>query len=298
MPPESSSASPRARREFLRTTLGVTAAIATVRRSSGAAPVPASTTGLTDTNVWLGQWPIRRLTLDEPAALTTKLKANGVTRGWAASFDGILHKDVAAVNARLMKTCRQHPLFEPVGIINPSLPRWERDVESCAAVHQMKAIRLVPGYHGLELDSPRFVEVLKLATANRLAVQLTLILEDERTQNPLLRAVPPKIAGLPKAMQAVPGARVMVLNWTRAMAGKPVLMALEGANLLFDIGMLEGISGIEAALEELPLERLCFGSYAPVFYHEAAKLKLQESELTDAQLQAITHRNAERFLQG
>ena len=60
--------------------------------------------------------------------------------------------------------------------------------------------------------------------------------------------------------------------------------------------MLEGIAGIEATLEELPLERLCFGSYAPIFYHESATLKLQESTLDEAQLTAITHVNARRFL--
>jgi hypothetical protein len=137
---------------------------------------------------------------------------------------------------------------------------------------------------------------LKLATSHGLAIQLVLLLEDERTQGRLLRAPAPKLDGLPKALQAVAGARVMVINWQRAMAGKPVLMALEGANLLFDIAMLEGITGITFALEQLPVEHLCFGSYAPVFYHEAAKLKLQESELNDAQMQAITHGNAERFL--
>ena len=51
------------------------------------------------------------------------------------------------------------------------------------------------------------------------------------------------------------------------MAGKPVLLALAGTQVVFDIAMLEGIAGIEATLEDMPLERLCFGSYAPVFYH-------------------------------
>lgn len=72
--------------------------------------------------------------------------------------------------------------------------------------------------------------------------------------------------------------------------------ALAGTNVVFDLAMLEGLAGIEAALEDMPLERLCFGSYAPIFYHEAATLKLQESELSAAQLTAITHANAERFL--
>ncbi len=250
---------------------------------------------LIDTNVWLGRWPIRHLPLADPAALSAKLTRSGVTKAWASSLDGILHKDIAGVNARLAEACRVFPIFEPFGLINPTLPRWEADVAACAT-QKMRGIRLLPAYHGYQLDDPRFVAALKLAAEQRLAVQIALVLEDERTQNPLMRAPVVNISSLPKTLAAVPGARVMVLNWLRSMAGKPVLLALADTKLFFDIAMLEGIAGIEATLEDMPVERLCFGSYAPVFYHEAAHLKLQESELTPAQLTAITHANAQRFL--
>ena len=142
------------------------------------------------------------------------------------------------------------------------------------------------------------MELLKLATSHRLAVQIAVSLEDERTQNALLRVPPVDIAPLPHALEAAPGARVMLLNWPHVDAGKPVLMTMQKSGVFLDIAMLEGIAGIEAALEEFPVERLCFGSYAPVFYFESAKLKLRESALSDAQLDAITHTNAQRFLGG
>lgn len=273
------------RRRFIQTTLA--AAALTAR-----AEVKAE---LIDVNVWLGRWPIRHLPLAEPVALAAKLAKNGVTRAWASSLDGVLHKDIGSVNTRLAETCRAFPIFEPVGVVNPTLPRWEDDMAACA-VAKMRAIRLIPAYHGYALDDPRFVEVLKLATAQRLAVQIALLLEDVRTQNRLLTAPAPDISPLARTLEAAPGARVMLLNWLRSMAGKPVLLALAGTKVMFDLALLEGIAGIEATLEDMPLERLCFGSYAPVFYHEAAKLKLQESELSAAQLTAITHANAQRFL--
>lgn len=250
---------------------------------------------LIDTNVWLGRWPIRHLPLADPAALSAKLSKNGVTKAWASSLDGLLHKDTASVNARLADACRAFPIFEPFGVINPALPRWEADIAACAAL-KMRGIRLVPAYHGMRLDDPRFLAALQLATAQKLAVQIALVMEDERTQNPLMRVAPVDVSPLPKTLAAVPGARVMLLNWLRSMAGKPVQLALAGTSVVFDLAMLEGIAGIEATLEDLPLERLCFGSYAPVFYHEAATLKLQESELSATQLTAITHANAQRFL--
>ena len=278
------------RRDFLLASLAATAAAAL---PSQGGQVSA---GLIDTNVWLGRWPIRDLPLaGDPAALAAKLKANGVTRGWASSFDGLMHKDIASVNSRLAESCHAVPMFEPIGALNPTLPRWEADVAACAAL-KMHGIRLTPSYHGYKLDDPRFVEVLKLATSLKLVVQISLILEDERTQNPLMRVPPPDITPLAHSLAAAPGARVMLLNWLNITAGKPVLFTLATTDVMFDIAMLEGIAGIEAAIESVPVGRLCFGSYAPVFYHEAAKLKLHESELSEAQLAAIAHDNAHRLL--
>jgi len=48
----------------------------------------------------------------------------------------------------------------------------------------------------------------------------------------------------------------------------------------------------------VPVERLLFGSLAPLFYFEAATLKLQESKLSAAQDTAIRRENAEKLLRG
>jgi len=279
------------RREFLATTIAATAAAVALPARAEAVSKPE----LIDTNVWLGRWPIRDLPLTDPAALVAKLTANGVTRAWASSFDGLMHKDIAGVNARLAETCRKHPMFEPFGAVNLTLPRWEADIAACAKL-QMRGIRLVPAYHGYKLDDARFAEALKLATSQRLAVQISCLLEDERTQNPLMRAAPVNVTPLARVLKEVPQAKVMLLNWLQSMASKPVLLTLSDTQVLFDIAMLEGIAGIEGALESIPAARLCFGSYAPVFYHEAAKLKLRESDLNATQLAAITHENVQRFL--
>jgi uncharacterized protein len=117
-------------------------------------------------------------------------------------------------------------------------------------------------------------------------------MEDERTQHPLAQVKPVDFKPLPAAIKKVPEARVMVLNATRAMS----MTALQGTNVIIDIAMLEGVGGIENLLKDWPLEQLVFGSHTPLFYFESAKLKLQESELTEKQLNAITHENAQRLL--
>jgi predicted TIM-barrel fold metal-dependent hydrolase len=287
------------RRRFLQCSLAIAAGLRITDVSAAEAVKPAAlaATRIIDTNVYLDRWPLRRVHLDNTAKLVEKLRQQHVEEAWAGSLDGLLHKDIAGVNARLAEECHEHGggMLKPFGTINLTLPEWEEDARCCAEVHHMLGIRLHPNYHGYSLEDPRFAEVLKLATSRRLAVQLVLSMEDERTQHPLMRVPNVDITPLSRALEATPGARVMLLNWPR-VAGKPVLLTLQNTSVVFDIAMLEGLAGIETTLEELPLERLCFGSYAPVFYHESATLKLQESALNEAQLTAITHANARRFL--
>ena len=75
-----------------------------------------------DTNLSLFQWPFRRLPLDDTSLLIKKMRALGITHGWAGSLDAILHRDLSSVNKRLVEVCANHPELTPIGSINPSSP--------------------------------------------------------------------------------------------------------------------------------------------------------------------------------
>lgn len=250
---------------------------ATALAASGGRPSP-----LIDTNVYLGQWPFRTF----PRNLADRLSKRGVTEAWTGSSDSILHRDLTQVNAALAAECKG--ILKPVGSVHPKLPDWRDDLRRCVEQHGMKVIRLHPNYHGYALDDPAFIELLEAATAQKLIVQIVAQLEDERTQHPLVQVKPVEFKPLQAQLKKIPDARVMILNANRAMS----MTALAGTKVWLDIAMLESVGGVENLLKDWPLDRLVFGSYAPVFYWESAKLKLQESELSEPQLTAITHGNA------
>lgn len=281
------------RRNFLSTSLVTTAlASQTLAAAESKSPSPAI---LIDTNVTLSRWPFRRCPLDETPALVAKLREHGVTQAWAGTFDGLLHKDLGSANARLAAECRAHGgLLAPFGSVNPKLPDWEEELRRCAEVHRMPGLRVHPNYHGYKLDDPAFARLLTLATEKKLIVQLAVAMEDERTLHPLVQVPPVDTAPLADLLKKTPSLRLQLLNAFRTLRGEPLLrLAAAGAHV--EIATLEGVAGVANLAKQLPAERICFGSHAPLFYFESAALKLKESDLTPEQERAIRSGNALRL---
>ncbi len=276
------------------------AAIAAGGLSAVAAPAAVPTVGLIDTNVTLKQWPIRESWAPTPAALVQRLKRHRVTRAWTGTFEGVLHTDMAGANARLAETCQREGagILEPIGSVNPTFPDWEDDVRRCHEVHRMRGLRLHPNYQGYTLDDERFFRLLKIATDRRIFVQIALSIEDDRSQNPALTALPVPAGPLLEILTQVAGARLMLLNGgSRVLGGNiDLLQRLSAAGVMFDIATLEGVAGIENLLRRVPGIRVTFGSHSPYFYFEAALLKLQESVLSPSELEAIRSGNAQALL--
>ncbi len=280
-------------RELDRRTFAGTLGGAAVLAMTSKAAIPTMGTWL-DCNVTLGQWPFRTTPLQSAAQLSKKLHEQGVTQAWAGSFEAIFQNDVQAVNLQLARVCREAPhknLF-PVATINPSLPDWQSDLVHAHEQLSMSIIRLYPNYHSYKLDDACFEDFLNLAVKRQLAIQVVVQIEDDRTQSPRMQVPPVDLKPLAKQLHHVPTAKVMILN-----ASRPQLDAIiPSESILFDIAKIEGICALEQILETVNHERMVFGSHAPFFYWEAARLKLQESELLDRQLDAIVQGNATRWL--
>ena len=218
-----------------------------------------------------------------------------MTQAWVGSFDGLLHRDLGAVNARLAADCAPHGaagLLVAFGSVNPALPDWREDVRRCREQHRMPGIRLHPNYHGYTLADPRFREVLELAARSGLIVQLVVSMEDERTQHPLMQVPPVDLNPLAGIMPSFP-ARLIVLNQRRDAPVKEIAAA---GQVYFDFAMVERLRGVATLAGQISPQRVVFGSHFPLFNLESAILKMRESELSDGDSQAIREGNAQRLL--
>jgi predicted TIM-barrel fold metal-dependent hydrolase len=254
---------------------------------------------LIDVNVNFGRWPTRRYPLDEPAALAVKLASHGVVEAWAGSFDGVFQRDLAGANSRLAEACagRKELRFIPLGAVNPTQEGWEQELKRCAEKHRMPGIRLHPNYHGYTLDHPEFARLIAATMERELFLAIAPLMEDERMMHPAMRVPAVDLAPLEKLLKANAGCRVVLLNVSTPLArGDQMRRLIDAGDVYLDIAMLEGVAAVERVLQDVPAERLLFGSYAPSFYCDAAALKLQESEVSEAQLHALCRDNARRLV--
>lgn len=241
---------------------------------------------------------MRRLPCDETPALVASLRRYGVAQAWTGSFEGLFHKDLGAVNRRLAGACREHGrgMLLPFGSVNPKLPDWEEELRRCVEVHRMPGIRLHPNYHGYRLDDPDLLRLLRRASEYGIVVQLALQMEDERTIHPRLRLETPDLTALQPLLTQTDGLKLVLLNALRAWKGEELRRLFSAGEAYVEVAMLEGVGGIDRLLEEIPAERVLFGSHAPFYYFESAWLKLQESALSEEHLKAIREKNARRLL--
>jgi uncharacterized protein len=243
---------------------------------------------LIDTNINLFRWPFRRLPLDETSALVARLRKHDVTEAWAGSYEALLHRDLSALNERLVQACRAHEILKPVGALNLSVPDWEEDLRRSAEDYEMHAVRVHPNFHGYELTDPRFSKLFRECADRGLVLQIAVMMEEERTQHPLVKVSHVNTAPLIELVKQTPKARVILQNCFRAVRGRLLLELAASERVWFDISTLEGMAGIEKILKLLPANRLIFGSAAPLYTLESAVLKLRESTLSRAQMTSLS----------
>ncbi len=252
---------------------------------------------IVDVNAHVGQWPFGFLELSRPKALVKRLGASGIGQAWVASLEGLLHRDLDAVNQRTVQRTAPFPeTLVPVGVVNPLAPDWQTTFQRCVHRWKMPVVRLYPGYHGYQLDHPRVGQMFAAAAKARVVLQVVVRMEDPRTQHPLVRVPDVNLAPLQARLRAFPEVPVVLLGAMRSVSPR-MLRSMRNWGLVYvEHSMLEGLGALERLMEDFSPARVLFGTHAPLFVPEAAVLKLTEAALPPRVQKALCHENARQLL--
>ncbi len=250
-----------------------------------------------DCNANLGNWPFRRTQYNDPASLLERIGRVGIEQAWVTLLDAVMYKNVHAGNEPLAEMVADYGALMPVATINPMWPAWEKDIAQCAGPLGYRGVRVNPNYHGYTLADAVFGELLTAAGDMGMFVEVTVRMTDERHHHPLVMVPPLDIAPLPVAAAAHPDVAIVVANGKNNEAAALASSGDLGSNVYFEMSHIESVNGVKSTADTLGIDRMLFGTHAPYYYPEAAQLKVfTESELSEDEIAAIAHGNAERMM--
>ncbi|MBI3831009.1 MAG: amidohydrolase family protein [Planctomycetes bacterium] len=249
---------------------------------------------VTDTSVFSGQWPFRKLPYRTPGELKEHLSGRGVREAWVSSLDAILYPDPMHGNVPLAETVARDPFFVPVAVLDVTLAKWRRDARECLEQREFRALKLTPNYHSYPLTDPNAAALADLAGEAGVPVCIQTRMMDERAHHPLM-----KVPQVPASEIAALARRHPRTRFLACAADNGMLKAFAGIeNLWSEISFVENRNTLFKAIGVVGASRLVFGTHSPLLYFEAsaAKLDSDPEDVSAEQLETVCVKNATELL--
>jgi len=252
---------------------------------------------LFDINTAIGHWPFRQVPCESPSQLRALLTAKGIAGAAVAHTHGLFYLNCHDANLELAEAISGHAdYFVGVATLNPRYAAWERDLPACREKLGLRALRLVPQYHGYRLGCPESVAIAKAAAELSLPVLLPHRVIDVRGKHWLDTEQTIGFEDIAAFCEAAPETKVVV---TEGAFGSDDLVGKEGGplrcpNLYLELSRAHnGLCGLPA---EIAVECMVFGSGAPLKCITPALLKLELAEVDEAGRQRIGWENGRKLL--
>lgn len=247
---------------------------------------------LIDANASLGSWPFAPLPDRTAAALQAHLARAGIGRALVSHLGAVFLPDPMPANRKLFAAVRRAPALLPVPILNPALAAWREQLAECRAAAPIRAVKILPGYHGYSLRARALGDFMAALAAARLRLILGVRLEDERHAYFALRVRGVPAADLAAFLRRFPAHHVLC-----AGLSKPEIETLAARcdNFSADIAFAEWLDTLELLLKKIPARRLLLGTNTPLFSARAQADKVRRARLPAKTKSLIGAKNARRL---
>ena len=238
-----------------------------------------------DLNCFSGNWPFHKVRYNTVEKIAELHKRCGIEGGIISSCEAIFYQDPYEAELSLSKELTGTGYYHAM-TLNPTLPAWKDDLRRCVEALGVKAVRLVPGYHGYTLADDAIREVYDSLRQYNLPLILTLRIEDERTTwmiNP--RFIP--VTEVKSFLETYTDIPTLVANIRLNEIAALTEVFEARSNLFADTsGFMRGLFPVDDAYP-LVQERLVFGSNAPLSDMQCFTFLVDKSVLTADQKAAV-----------
>jgi hypothetical protein len=238
------------------------------------------TTHILDVNTLFGFWPKRKadIALD---TLLRLMQEKGIGRAFTLSARGIFY-DFIQGNRETLAACRAHPQIIPVGTLNPC--RWLNCLDEARwLVDQgVRLFRFFPNYQEWNIGQAPFRELLDAALA---PARVGLMLPAEMG----ITAIG-ELAGQVDNPIVVEGFRYDRL-------AEAIVVMGHAPNVYVETHLINSPNFVELLSSEVGVERLVYGSSAPLAYVGAATAPIKYARASDEDKALILGGNIRRILE-
>lgn len=247
---------------------------------------------LFDANAFIGTWPFDLNPELTAGQLVARLKECAVSRAAVSHLDAVFQPEPMPANRRLFAACRKLDALTPVPVINPHLAHWRDQLRECAEASGVRAVRVIPNYHGYRLTSRRMTEFAAELPAFGLKLVVTARLEDPRQRYFALAIRPVPLADLRVFLSRC---REVPVLCTALTLGEIITVAQEFPETFADLSFAEHVALADRLRGKAAADRLMFGTLVPMISARAQTAKLSATNFTVAEARAIGSANARRF---
>lgn len=233
-----------------------------------------------DLNCYCGNWPFFRVrynTVEKVAQLHSRC---GIEGGFISACEAIFYQDPYEAEMQLAKQLEGTPYMHAM-ILNPTIPGWKDDLARAVNMLNIKAVRLMPGFHGYTLQDPVLDQVCDTLRTYGLPLILTLRIRDERTAwmfSPRKLETQEVAEFLDKYKDIV-----TLLACTRRKEAIALKPQFDGRNNLFtDVsGFKDGNYAVENVSECIGSEHIVYGSSAPLLEMQSTTIIVDHAKLPE-----------------
>jgi predicted TIM-barrel fold metal-dependent hydrolase len=227
-----------------------------------------------------GVWPKRQADI-ALSTLLSQMQRFGVRRACTLSAAGIFY-DFVEGNAETLAAIDAHPELIPVGTVNPC--RWLGCLDEARRLidRGVQLFRFFPQYQEWHIGQAPFRKLLREVLA---PAGVALMLPADMG-----------ITALGDMARAIANP-VIVESFRYAVLSEAIVVMQEVPNIYVETHMINSPNWVELLKAEVGLDRILFGSNAPLAYVSAALAQIEYAEVSETDKDALLGGNLQRLLQ-